>query len=197
MRGNFLDVPTDCPQRDERLGWTGDIQVFSPTASFLFDTAGFLTSWLADLAAEQHADGAVPVRDPGRALHARQPCRGRLGRRGDAACRGCSTSAFGDLGRARAAAAEHARPGSTAWRRWPDADRLWAGGFQFGDWLDPTAPPDKPFRAKADADVVATAHLARSAEIVAGLRRSSASAMPPNAYGQLAARVAARSPTST
>ncbi|HEY0619455.1 MAG TPA: family 78 glycoside hydrolase catalytic domain, partial [Kribbella sp.] len=60
MRGNFVDVPTDCPQRDERLGWTGDIQVFSPTASFLFDSAGFLTSWLADLAAEQQKDGSVP-----------------------------------------------------------------------------------------------------------------------------------------
>jgi len=44
MRGNFLDVPTDCPQRDERLGWTGDIQVFAPAAAFLYDTAGFLTS---------------------------------------------------------------------------------------------------------------------------------------------------------
>ena len=53
MRGNFLDVPTDCPQRDERLGWTGDIQVFAPTACFLYDVAGFLASWLADLAAEQ------------------------------------------------------------------------------------------------------------------------------------------------
>ena len=42
MRGNFLDVPTDCPQRDERLGWTGDIQVFAPTACFLYDSAGFL-----------------------------------------------------------------------------------------------------------------------------------------------------------
>src|SRR5262249_34189000 len=60
MRGNFLDVPTDCAQRDERLGWTGDVQVFAPTALFLYDTAGFLTSWLADLAAEQHADGRVP-----------------------------------------------------------------------------------------------------------------------------------------
>jgi alpha-L-rhamnosidase len=59
-RGNFVDVPTDCPQRDERLGWTGDIEVFAPSASFLFDTAGFLDSWLADLAAEQHADGSVP-----------------------------------------------------------------------------------------------------------------------------------------
>ena len=45
-------------------------------------------------------------------------------------------------------------------------DRLWTGGFQFGDWLDPTAPPDAPFEAKADPDVVATAHLARSAEVV-------------------------------
>jgi len=61
MRGNFLDVPTDCPQRDERLGWTGDIQVFAPTACFLFDTAGLLRSWLADLAAEQaDADGVIP-----------------------------------------------------------------------------------------------------------------------------------------
>jgi alpha-L-rhamnosidase len=60
MRGNFLDVPTDCPQRDERLGWTGDIQVFAPTASFLYDCAGFLQSWLADLAAEQaDADGVA------------------------------------------------------------------------------------------------------------------------------------------
>ena len=80
MRGNFLDVPTDCPQRDERLGWTGDIQVFSPTASFLFDSTGFLVSWLDDLVAEQGADGSVPVRRPGRP---RQPRArgGRLGRR--------------------------------------------------------------------------------------------------------------------
>src|SRR4029453_11191891 len=60
MRGNFLDVPIDCPQRDERLGWTGDIQVFAPTAAYLYDTAGFLGSWLADLAAEQDEDGSVP-----------------------------------------------------------------------------------------------------------------------------------------
>ena len=58
--GNFVDVPTDCPQRDERLGWTGDLQVFVPTASYLYDTSGMLRSWLADLAAEQ-ADGVVPI----------------------------------------------------------------------------------------------------------------------------------------
>src|SRR3989440_3283931 len=59
MRGNFLSIPTDCPQRDERLGWTGDIQVFAPTACFLYDSAGFLSSWLADLTAEQAAAGGV------------------------------------------------------------------------------------------------------------------------------------------
>nr|WP_201393908.1 hypothetical protein [Ktedonobacter sp. SOSP1-52] len=57
MRGNFLDVPTDCPQRDERLGWTGDLQVFSPTATFLYNCAGFP---LADLAADQREVGVVP-----------------------------------------------------------------------------------------------------------------------------------------
>ena len=57
MRGNFVDVPTDCPQRDERLGWTGDLQVFAPTATYLYDCAGFLASWLKDLAADQAPDG--------------------------------------------------------------------------------------------------------------------------------------------
>ena len=57
MRGNFLDVPTDCPQRDERLGWTGDLEVFSPTASYLYDVSGLLQSWLRDLAADQRKSG--------------------------------------------------------------------------------------------------------------------------------------------
>jgi alpha-L-rhamnosidase len=57
MRGNFLSLPTDCPQRDERLGWTGDIQIFCPTASFLYDTTGILRNWLHDVAAEQLEDG--------------------------------------------------------------------------------------------------------------------------------------------
>ena len=52
LRGNFLDLPTDCPQRDERLGWTGDIAVFAPTAAYLYDVKGFLQDWLLDLAAE-------------------------------------------------------------------------------------------------------------------------------------------------
>ena len=53
QKGNFLDVPTDCPQRDERLGWTGDAQVFARTAAFNMDVAGFFTKWLKDVAADQ------------------------------------------------------------------------------------------------------------------------------------------------
>lgn len=59
LKGNFLDVPTDCPQRDERLGWTGDAQVFAPTACFNVDAAGFYSKWLKDLAADQEESGAV------------------------------------------------------------------------------------------------------------------------------------------
>lgn len=53
MRGNFLSIPTDCPQRDERLGWTGDIHAFSRTANFIYDTTGFLRGWLRDARSEQ------------------------------------------------------------------------------------------------------------------------------------------------
>ncbi len=60
MKGNFLDIPTDCPQRDERLGWTGDAQIFCRTASFLMDTYTFYSKWLQDVAADQTPDGSVP-----------------------------------------------------------------------------------------------------------------------------------------
>jgi alpha-L-rhamnosidase len=60
LKGNFLDIPTDCPQRSERLGWTGDSQVFFPTAAFNFDVHNFYTKWLADLAADQKDNGSVP-----------------------------------------------------------------------------------------------------------------------------------------
>ncbi|MFJ6693147.1 family 78 glycoside hydrolase catalytic domain [Streptomyces sp. NPDC091294] len=168
MRGNFVDVPTDCPQRDERLGWTGDLQVFAPTATFLFDSAGFLGSWLADLAAEQRPDGSVPfvvpdvLRDPSPTAAAW----------GDAATivPWVLYQRTGDRG-----ILERQLPSMRAWvdrlARLAGKDRLWSGGFQFGDWLDPTAPPQDPFRVKADPDVVASAHFARSADIVARAAR--------------------------
>jgi len=60
QKGNFLDVPTDCPQRDERLGWTGDAQVFSRTASYNMNVNNFFAKWMKDVAADQGADGSMP-----------------------------------------------------------------------------------------------------------------------------------------
>jgi alpha-L-rhamnosidase len=60
QRGNFLDIPTDCPQRDERLGWTGDAQVFIRTAAFNMDVANFFIKWLQDVADSQGEDGRIP-----------------------------------------------------------------------------------------------------------------------------------------
>ncbi len=60
QKGNFVDVPTDCPQRDERLGWTGDAQAFSRTAAYNMDVASFFTKWLKDLSADQRPGGEVP-----------------------------------------------------------------------------------------------------------------------------------------
>jgi alpha-L-rhamnosidase len=165
-RGNFVDLPTDCPQRDERLGWTGDIQVFGPTATFLFNTGGLLRSWLADLAAEQLPNGAVPhvIPDVNRNPLSETPAAAW----GDAATIVPWTlyQRTGDLD-----VLERQLPSMCAWvDRITDLagpDRLWAGGFQYGDWLDPTAPAGDPSGAKADPDVVATAHFARSSWIVA------------------------------
>lgn len=60
QRGNFLDVPTDCPQRDERLGWTGDAQAFSRTAAFNFGVYNFFAKWMHDVTADQREDGLIP-----------------------------------------------------------------------------------------------------------------------------------------
>jgi len=60
LRGNFLDIPTDCPQRDERLGWTGDAQVFAPAAIFNASVHAFFASWLESMRLDQRADGAIP-----------------------------------------------------------------------------------------------------------------------------------------
>ena len=60
QKGNFLDIPTDCPQRDERLGWTGDAEMFSRTAAIQYDVRRFFDKWYRDVDAEQHADGTIP-----------------------------------------------------------------------------------------------------------------------------------------
>jgi alpha-L-rhamnosidase len=164
MRGNFVDIPTDCPQRDERAGWTGDIQVFAPTATFLYDCSGMLDSWLRDLAIEQLPDGTVPWYVPVIPAHRMwtpiQP--GAVW--GDAAVLTpwVLYQRFGDAGIL-------ARQYDSA-RQWVDlVDRLagpshlWNSGFQLGDWLDPNAPPQDPADAATDRYLVATAYFAWSA----------------------------------
>lgn len=61
QRGNFLSLPTDTPARDERLGWTGDISLFAPTANYLVDTRAFLSHWMADVRNSQYANGDLPA----------------------------------------------------------------------------------------------------------------------------------------
>ena len=172
LRGNFLDVPTDCPQRDERLGWTGDLAVFAPTAAFLYDVGSFLSDWLADLAAEQAAQaGLVPLVVPDILKSIDHPLRTMLDATaiwGDAAVwvPWALWEAYGD----RDALADHYPSMAAHVRRAVSAGvserGLWERTFQLGDWLDPDAPPDQPWKAKADHRVVATACLYRDATIL-------------------------------
>ncbi|MDR0416909.1 MAG: glycoside hydrolase family 78 protein [Propionibacteriaceae bacterium] len=169
QKGNFLSIPTDCPQRDERLGWTGDIAVYGPTAAFQFDVADFLHSWLLDLAAEQRGHGGVVPWTVPRLMNV--PDEGwdqPAAIWGDAAVwvPEALWQAYGDVGRLAAhypAMAAHLRSVEALL----SPSGLWDTGFQFGDWLDPDSPPQDAQAAKADAAVVATACVFRSARFAA------------------------------
>ncbi|NQX12697.1 family 78 glycoside hydrolase catalytic domain [Microbacteriaceae bacterium VKM Ac-2855] len=173
MRGNFVDIPSDCPQRDERLGWTGDIAVFAPTAAFLFDVENFLTDWLADLAVEQeHHDGIVGWVVPD--LYKYMPEDPTFGPVDSTAIWSDAAvwvpwavyEAYGHvdvLRRQFDSMSTHVRRVQSLL----SSAGVWESSFQFGDWLDPDAPPDEPASAKADPAVVATACAYRSASIVA------------------------------
>lgn len=186
MRDNFVAIPTDCPQRDERLGWTGDIQAFAPAAAFHYSCAGLLTSWLTDLAIEQEAHGTVPWYVPVIPGGLWTPPR-------PAAVWGDAATvvpwelyrATGDLG-LLAAQYDSAR----AWVDLVDSlagdDHVWETGLQLGDWLDPSAPPDNPMRAMTDPHLVATAFFARSARIVSQWAAELGRADDAARYGELA-----------
>ncbi|HZE95065.1 MAG TPA: family 78 glycoside hydrolase catalytic domain [Gemmatimonadales bacterium] len=166
QRSNFLDVPTDCPQRDERLGWTGDAQVFARTAAFNMDVSGFFAKWLSDVAADQDPSGSVPWVIPN-----------PLG--GDST-RFAGTAGWSDVavivpwtmyltyGDRRLL--ERQYPSMRAWvdyaRRRAGTDLIWRPGWQFGDWLalhsdDPSYPG-----ATTGTDLIATAFLAHSTDLV-------------------------------
>jgi alpha-L-rhamnosidase len=129
QQGNFVDVPTDCPQRDERLGWTGDAQVFSRTAAFNRGVEPFFEKWLKDVAADQQPNGAVPFVIPN-----------VLGEGASAGWADVATIipwnlylAYGDQ-----RVLETQYPSMKAWVdyiRSQAKDDLWNTGFHFGDWL--------------------------------------------------------------
>lgn len=160
MRGNFVGVPTDCPQRDERLGWTGDIHAFAPTAAFLYDVRGVLGSWLDDLAAEQAEKGYVPWVVPDVMSNPSAP----TALWSDAAV-GVPWSLYREYGEVEIL--RRAWPSMTAFvsqvESLLDADGLWGSGYQFGDWLDPDAPEDDASGGKTDRHLVATAYFAETA----------------------------------
>ena len=173
LKGNFLDLPTDCPQRDERLGWTGDIAVFAPTSAYLYDVKGFLQDWLLDLAAEQQAaDGLVPITVPDILKYCPQPPEfpapesSALWSEASVWVPWALWEAYGDLSvlaNQYASMASHTRRVEGLL----SPAGLWDSGFQFGDWLDPDAAPDQPWAAKADTGVVATACMYRTARLTA------------------------------
>ncbi|MBA2954615.1 family 78 glycoside hydrolase catalytic domain [Nocardioides sp. MAH-18] len=177
MRGNFLDIPTDCPQRDERLGWTGDLQVFAPTAAFLYDCTGMLSSWLKDLAAEQLPDGNVPWYVPYIPTIPMWTPPEPSAVWGDAAVL-TPWDLYVATGDQQVLARQY--DSAKAWVELAASmtadDGAWDhGGYQLGDWLDPNAPPEDPIAALTDPYLVATAYLAHSArrlsEIAAVLGR--------------------------
>lgn len=160
--GNFLDVPTDCPQRDERLGWTGDAQVFSMTAAFNFDVAPFYTKWLRDVAADQLPDGKVPHVIP------------------DVLKGGGGSSAWADVsvivpwttylvyGDKRILEVQY--PSMKAWVDYMKGragdDFLWTGDAHFGDWLAfATTRSDYP-GATTEKDLIATAYFSYSSGLL-------------------------------
>ncbi len=161
QKGNFLDVPTDCPQRDERMGWTGDAQVFARTACFNYDVAAFYTKWLKDLAADQFDNGSVPWVIPD-----------VLNRGGSAAwadaCIIVPWTVYLSYGDTRIL--EEQYESMKAWvgyiKEQSGEKYLWNTGFHFGDWLSfSTTRSDYP-GATTDKDLIATAFFAYSTSLL-------------------------------
>ena len=169
-RSNFVDIPTDCPQRDERMGWTGDIAVFASTACFNFDTARFFDKWLLDLIHDQGPGGGIPFVVPA----------------GKLAIPTFATAGWGDCA-SLVPWAQYWKDGNRklverqyeSIKKLLHAEKFWANylsvgqqryiwklPFQFGDWLSPGTDSKQ---WKHDAPVIATAYFYNTAHITAQL----------------------------
>ena len=161
QRSNFLDVPTDCPQRDERLGWTGDAQVFVRTASYFYDVEKFFKKWLRDLAADQRESGEI-----GQVIPDVMPTAPGSAAWGDAACI-CPWTIYQTYGDTEVLADQFA-----SMKKWVDyitsateTQYLWTGHFHFGDWLGLDAP-EGSYKGSTREEFIATAFYAYSTELV-------------------------------
>ncbi|WWD01010.1 hypothetical protein V866_007948 [Kwoniella sp. B9012] len=168
-RSNTISVPTDCPQRDERLGWTGDIQVFTPTLSYLFDSTGFLKGWLRDLYADQQAcAGIVPTVIP-RIPNSLVELVLSQAIWGDVAvlCPWDTYIASGDRGVLLDQYASAQMWLDRGVVRDPHTG-LWShSNAQLADWLSPQADPDAPDRGPTDSFLVADAYLIHTTRVAA------------------------------
>ncbi|WEK33662.1 MAG: family 78 glycoside hydrolase catalytic domain [Candidatus Pseudobacter hemicellulosilyticus] len=162
QRGNFVDVPTDCPQRDERLGWTGDAQAFFRTATFNFNVKNFFTKWLRDVAAEQDRDGQIPFVVPD-VLKMTPTAEG-----GAAGWADVATiipwqlyEVYGDR-----ALLQSQYPMMQKWVDYLAArvneQHLLKPRFQFGDWLSYRSPHDEAAHAITDNQEIANCFYAHS-----------------------------------
>ncbi len=215
LRANTCDIPTDCPTR-ERAGWTGDWQIFVPTAAFLYDVAGFSTKWLRDLAAEQWSSGLVatlapspPSESEGGFLAALNGSAGW----GDAAVivPWEIYRAYGDVRlleeqwpsmiawlsyvEGAAAGARHPERAARRPKPLPHERYLWDSGFHWGEWLVPGgdlkgADEFEAFRQADKADV-ATAYFAYSARLMSGIAEVIGRGADAGRYRELAERVCA------
>ena len=162
QKSNYLDIPTDCPQRDERLGWTGDAQVFCRTAAINYDVERFMDKWLGDMRADQWKDGAVPDLIPW--------CLPDRGRR-SAAWGDCATVipweiylAYGNP--------KILKKNFSMMRRWVEylhhdgpEEFLWLGHHHYGDWLGMDNGPDS-YEGATPTDLIASAYFAYSTSLL-------------------------------
>ena len=170
QKGNFVDVPTDCPQRDERLGWTGDAQAFCRTAAYNHDVSSFFTKWLKDIAADQRPGGEVPDVIPDilnkQGSKTIQPSAGW----GDVAVIAPWTMylVYGDKN-----FLENQYPSMKAWveyiRKKAGDTYIWTGGSKYGDWLFYHPPVNNHTESDGhtDYDFIATAFYAYSTSLLA------------------------------
>lgn len=163
QKSNFLDIPTDCPQRDERLGWTGDAQVFCRTAAINFDVEKFFRKWLGDIRLEQDENGAVYGVVPRSFKNKKNRISAAWG---DAICiiPWQLYLAYGNK--------EILAENFSAMKKWVDymhsagpEEYLWLGGVHYGDWLAMDAGEDS-FVGATSNDLIASAFFAYSTELV-------------------------------